>query len=89
MQSIHPISGLQNKSTEISRGIHDGSEPVIPIRNDPADTTVMNLKTLRSLEFDNEDCRKLKEAERQAVETDMRYTPEEVLSSVRQIIATA
>lgn len=89
MQSIHSISGLQNKPTEFFRDTHDGSEPVIPIRNDSADMTVMNMGALRSFELDNEVYRKLKEAERQAVETDTRYTPEEALASVRQIIATA
>ena len=89
MQSVRTISGLQNKFTEISHDVHDGSESAISVRDGSADTTSMGMKTFRSLEFDSEVYRKLKEAERQAVETDTRYTPEEALASVRQIIATA
>lgn len=86
MQSIRTISGLQNKFTEISHDVHDGSESAISVRDGSADTTSMGMKTFRSLEFDSEVYRKLKEAE---LETDTRYTPEEALASVRQIIATA
>ena len=89
MQSIRPISDLRNKFTEISRDVHGSNEPVILTRNGSADMVVMSMKAFRSLEFDSEVYRKLKEAERQVVETDTRYTPEEALASVRQIIATA
>ena len=89
MQSFRPISRLRNKFTGNFRDVHDGSEPIIPVRNGSADMTVMSMETFHSLEFDSEVYRKLKEAERQAVETERRYTSKEALATVRQIIAKA
>ncbi|MDM8246556.1 type II toxin-antitoxin system Phd/YefM family antitoxin [Collinsella tanakaei] len=87
MQSIRPISDLRNKFTEISRDVHGSNEPVILTRNGSADMVVMSMEAFRALEFDSEVYHKLKEAERQATETATRYTSDEVLASVNQVIA--
>ena len=88
MQSVRPISDLRNKFTEISRDVHGSNEPVILTRNGSADMVVMSMKTFRSLEFDSEVYHRLKEAERQAAETDTRYTSEEVLASMKQVVSS-
>ena len=84
MPQIRPISDLRNKFTDISRVIHETSEPIFLTKNGYGDMVVMSIETYVKLQFENEVYFKLKEAELQAKSTDMRYSHEEVFGNLRK-----
>lgn len=87
MQSIRPISDLRNKFAEISRDVHESGEPVFLTKNGVGDMVVMSMETYEALEFDSRVYAKLQEAEREAETTGTRYSSDEVLASIRSVIA--
>ena len=87
MQSIRPVSDLRNKFTEISHDVHESGQPVFLTRNGRGDMVVMSMESYESLQFDSEVYAKLSEAEREAGQTGMRYSPDEVLADLRAQIA--
>lgn len=89
MQSIRPISDLRNKFAEISRDVHESGEPVFLTKNGVGDMVVMSMETYEALEFDSRVYAKLQEAEREAEVTGTRYSSDEVLASIRSVIARA
>lgn len=89
MQSIRPISDLRNKFAEISRDVHESGEPVFLTKNGVGDMVVMSMETYEALEFDSRVYAKLQEAEREAETTGIRYSSDEVLASIRSVIARA
>lgn len=89
MQSIRPISDLRNKFAEISRDVHESGEPVFLTKNGVGDMVVMSMETYEALEFDSRVYAKLQEAEREAETTGARYSSDEVLASIRSVIARA
>lgn len=89
MQSIRPISDLRNKFAEISRDVHESGEPVFLTKNGIGDMVVMSMETYEALEFDSRVYAKLQEAEREAETTGTLYSSDEVLASIRSVIARA
>ncbi len=89
MQSIRPISDLRNKFAEISRDVHDSGEPIFLTKNGVGDMVVMSMETYEALEFDSRVYAKLQEAEREAETTGTRYSSDEVLESIRNVISRA
>ena len=83
MTPIRPVSDLRNKFTEISRDVHESGSPVFLTRNGVGDMVVMSLETYEALEFDSSVYASLKEAEREAETTGIRYSTAEVLEAVR------
>jgi prevent-host-death family protein len=51
MAIIKPISDLRNKSNEISRLVHESSEPVYITKNGEGDMVVLSLREYRRLEL--------------------------------------
>ena len=84
MPQIRPVSDLRNNFTEISRVIHETSEPIFLTKNGYGDMVVMSIEAYEKLQFENEVYLKLKEAELQAKSTDMRYSHEQVLGNLRK-----
>ena len=84
MPQIRPVSDLRNNFTEISRIIHETSEPIFLTKNGYGDMVVMSIEAYEKLQFENEVYFKLKEAELQAKSTDMRYSHEEVFGNLRK-----
>ena len=84
MPQIRPVSDLRNNFTEISRVIHETSEPIFLTKNGYGDMVVMSIEAYEKLQFENEVYFKLKEAELQAKSTDMRYSHEQVLGNLRK-----
>ena len=84
MPQIRPVSDLRNNFTDISRVIHETSEPIFLTKNGYGDMVVMSIEAYEKLQFENEVYFKLKEAELQAKSTDVRYSHEEVFGDLRK-----
>lgn len=89
MQSIRPISDLRNKFTEVSRDVHESGQPVFLTKNGVGDMVVMSMEAFEALEFDSRVYAKLQQAEQEAEVTGARYSSDEVLASIRDVIANA
>ncbi|WP_040984478.1 type II toxin-antitoxin system Phd/YefM family antitoxin [Oceanobacillus jeddahense] len=86
MVNIRPVSDLRNNFTDISRIIHETSEPVFLTKNGYGDMVVMSIEAYERKIFESDIYLKLKEAEIEAKSTDKRYTHEEVFSELRSRI---
>lgn len=84
MPQIRPVSDLRNNFTDISRVIHETSEPIFLTKNGYGDMVVMSIEAYEKFQFENEVYFKLKEAELQAKSTDVRYSHEEVFGGLRK-----
>jgi len=80
MIQIRPVSDLRNKFTEIESTVKEG-QPVYLTKNGYGTMVVMSLESYSRLTDDVE--YKLNEADRQAEETSVRLTHEEVFSKIR------
>ncbi|OLN32594.1 type II toxin-antitoxin system Phd/YefM family antitoxin [Desulfosporosinus metallidurans] len=87
MPLIRPVSDLRNNFADISRVVHETSEPVFLTKNGYGDMVVMSIEAYERKQFESELCFKLKEAELEAKSTDVRYSHEEVFSDLRKNIA--
>ena len=87
MNSIRPVSDLRNNFADISRTVHESGQPVFLTKNGYGDMVVLSMEAFENLQLDSEIYFKLKEAERQASETDIRYSSKEVLKALKDIIA--
>lgn len=86
MPQIRPVSDLRNNFAEISRVVHETSEPVFLTKNGYGDMVVMSFEAYEKLQFESEVYFKLKEAELQAKQTNQRFSHKEVFDSLRQTI---
>lgn len=84
MPQIRPVSDLRNKFSDISRIVHETSEPVFLTKNGYGDMVVMSFQAYEKLQFESEIYFKLKEAELQAKQTNQRFSHKEVFDSIRQ-----
>ena len=85
---IRPVSDLRNKFSDISRTVHESNTPVFLTKNGRGDMVVMSLETYEQNLFETEVYLKLKEAEYQAASVKKRYTHEEVMTELRNIVKT-
>jgi len=86
---IRPVLDLRNKFGIISRQIHSTNEPVYLTKNGRGDMVVMSMEAYEKELFESEVYLKLKEAEFEAETTSKRYTHEEVMNRLKQIIASS
>ncbi|TEB08852.1 type II toxin-antitoxin system Phd/YefM family antitoxin [Pelotomaculum propionicicum] len=84
MPQIRPVSDLRNKFADISKIVHETSEPVFLTKNGYGDMVVMSFQAYEKLQFESEIYFKLKEAELQAKQTNQRSSHKEVFDSIRQ-----
>ena len=84
MPNIRPVSDLRNNFTDISRTVHESSEPVFLTKNGYGDMVVMSMEVFERHQFDSEVYIKLKEAELEAKTTGKRFSHDEVFSSLRR-----
>jgi len=84
--AIRPVSDLRNKFKDISREVHKTNEPVFLTKNGRGDMVVMSLDAYEQNLFESEIFKKLKEAEYQASTTKKRYTHDEVIDELRNVI---
>ena len=86
MKMIRPVSDLRNNFADISKTVHETAKPVFLTKNGYADMVVLSMEAFDALQFDIEVYSKLLEAEMEAELTDKRYSPKEVLQSMREAI---
>lgn len=86
MQNIRPISDLRNKFAEISKIVHETSEPVFLTKNGYGDMVVMSMEAYQNLQFDSEVYAKLLTAEKEAAITDRRFSSKDVLKAMKEAI---
>ena len=87
MPQIRPVSDLRNNFTDISRIVHETSEPVFLTKNGYGDMVVMSMETYENHQFKSEVYFKLKEAELEAETTNKRYSHKEVFDELRSKIS--
>ena len=83
MMDIRPVSDLRNKFTEIERTVTRG-KPVYLTKNGYGSMVVLSLEQYSALTGDVE--MKLDEADKEAAQTDVRYTEEEVFQRAKERI---
>ncbi len=87
MPHIRPVSDLRNNFADISKVVHETSEPVFLTKNGYGNMVVMSIEAYERRLFESEIYFKLKEAELEAKSTDKRYSHKEVFSDLRSRIA--
>ncbi|MDO9533997.1 MAG: type II toxin-antitoxin system Phd/YefM family antitoxin [Bacillota bacterium] len=86
MPKIRPVSDLRNNFADISKIVHETSEPVFLTKNGYGDMVVMSYEAYEKLQFESEVYFKLKEAEMQAKQSNQRFSHKEVFDSLRQTL---
>ena len=81
MIQIRPVSDLRNKFTDIEKVVKTG-QPVYLTKNGYGSMVVLSLEAYSRIIENVEDA--LDAADRQAKETDVRYTHEEIFSKLRK-----
>ncbi|MCD7927749.1 MAG: type II toxin-antitoxin system Phd/YefM family antitoxin [Oscillospiraceae bacterium] len=84
MNMIRPVSDLRNNFSDISRTVHETSQPVFLTKNGYGDMVVLSMEAFENLQFESEIYFKLQQAEREAELTDQRYSSKDVLNAMRQ-----
>ena len=83
---IRPISDLRNNFTDISKTVHETNQPVFLTKNGYGDMVVLSVEAYENLQFESEVYSKLKEAEREAEQLNIRYSSKGVLTAMREVI---
>ena len=86
MKMIRPVSDLRNHFAEISKIVHETSQPVFLTKNGYGDMVVMSIEAFNELQFESEIYSKLQEAEKEAELTEKRYSSKDVLMTMREAI---
>ena len=86
MEMIRPVSDLRNHFAEISKTVHATKQPVFLTKNGYGDMVVLSMEAYENLQFEREVYFKLQEAEKEAEQTDVRYSPTEVLKAMKETI---
>jgi len=81
---IRPVSDLRNNFADISKTVHETSQPVFLTKNGFGDMVVMSMEAFLNMQFESEVYFKLLEAEREADHTSTRYS--DVLKALKNAI---
>lgn len=88
MEMIRPVSDLRNNFAEISKTVHETSQPVFLTKNGFGDMVVMSMEAFEKLQFESEVYYKLQAAEKEAELTDKRYSSKDALKAMREAIGS-
>jgi len=83
---IRPVSDLRNNFAEISRTVHETAQPVFLTKNGYGDMVVLSMEAFQNMQFESEVYFKLREAEREAETTNIRFSSKEVLKAMKDAI---
>ncbi len=83
---IRPISDLRNNFADISKTVHETNQPVFLTKNGYGDMVVLSVEAYENLQFESEVYSKLKEAEQEAEQSNIRYSSKDVLTAMREVI---
>lgn len=84
MNTIRPVSDLKNNFADISKTVHETAQPVFLTKNGYGDMVVMSMETYEKMQFETEIYCKLAEAEREAEETDERFSSGDILRAMKK-----
>ena len=84
MNTIRPVSDLRNNFADISRTVHETAQPVFLTKNGYGDMVVMSMEAYENMQFESDVYYKLVEAEREAEETNKRFSSKEILSAMKK-----
>ncbi len=85
-KSIRPVSDLRNNFAEISKQVHETSQPIFLTKNGFGDMVVLSMEAYENLQFESEVYFKLQAAEKESQLTDKRFSAKEVLSELKGAI---
>ena len=86
MNLIRPVSDLRNNFAEISKTVHETSQPVFLTKNGYGNMVVLSMEAFQNMQFESEVYFKLLEAEREAEHTKKRYSSKDVLKAMKEAI---
>ena len=84
MPQIRPVSDLRNSFSEISRIVHETSEPVILTKNGYGEIVVLSYDEYEKIQHEMLVMRELRAAEAEAEVTADRFTHEDVVRDIRE-----
>ena len=84
MNTIRPVSDLRNNFADISKTVHETAQPVFLTKNGYGDMVVMSMEAYEKMQFESDIYYKLAEAEREAEETNERFSSKDVLSAMKK-----
>lgn len=84
MNTIRPVSDLRNNFADISKTVHETAQPVFLTKNGYGDMVVMSMEAYEKMQFDSDVYFKLLEAEREAEETNKRFSSKDVLNAMKE-----
>jgi len=85
-KTIRPVSDLRNNFTEISKIVHETSEPIFLTKNGYADIVVLSMEAYEEMQFESEVYTKLLEAEKMAEHTDKWFSSKDVLKAIKDAL---
>ena len=83
---IRPVSDLRNNFAELSKTVHETGQPIFLTKNGYGDMVLMSIEAYENRQFESEIYDKLLVAEQQAEYETKRYSMDEVLTSLNNII---
>lgn len=86
MKLIRPVSDLRNNFADISRTVHETSQPVFLTKNGYGDMVVLSMEAFEKLQFESEVYFKLQEAEREASLTEERFSSKDILKDMKLLL---
>ena len=86
MKMIRPVSDLRNHFADISKTVHETSQPVFLTKNGYGDMVVLSMEAYENLQLESEIYTKLQAAEREKEMTATRCTSEEILAGAEAIL---
>ena len=86
MKLIRPVSDLRNNFADISRTVHETSQPVFLTKNGYGDMVVLSMEAFEKLQFESEVYFKLQEAEREAALTEERFSSKDILKDMKSLL---
>jgi len=86
MKLIRPVSDLRNNFAEISKTVHETSQPVFLTKNGYGNMVVLSMEAFQNMQFESEVYFKLLEAEREAERNQKRYSSRDVLKAMKEAI---
>ncbi len=89
MKTIRPVSDLRNNFAEISKTVHETSQPVFLTKNGFGDMVVLSMEAYENLQLESEIFFKLKEAEREAENTKRNFSSKDTLKALKEAIEEA
>lgn len=84
MNTIRPVSDLRNNFADISKTVHETAQPVFLTKNGYGDMVVMSMEAYEKMQFESDIYYKLAEAEREAEETNERFSSKDILNAMKK-----